>query len=109
MVWDRQAACPTVYLAVEKRTARRVRVCYYHRAVLSSILPFSVEGTGKQSVPLVPPQSSGAARRRKPRLLLAFVGALVFRLAAVQFSAWLFQLPPRMTREEPLDYSPFLV
>jgi hypothetical protein len=39
-------------------------------------------------------------------LLLRLPGSFLLRLAAVQLSALLFQLPPRITREEPLDRSP---
>ena len=40
---------------------------------------------------------------RNPMLLLRFVGVLLLRLAARQFCALLFQLPPRFTRLEPYD------
>ncbi len=66
----------------------------------------SREETGKCSVPLVLPPSSGAARSRKPRLLFALLEAFVLRYAAVQFSAELFQLPPRFTRDDFLDHLP---
>lgn len=39
---------------------------------------------------------------RKPRLLLLLDGVLLLRFAERQFSALLFQLPPRLTRFEPL-------
>ena len=44
---------------------------------------------------------------RKPRLLLRFSGLLLLRLATRQFSALLFQLPPRFTRLEPYGMAPF--
>ncbi len=40
---------------------------------------------------------------RKPLLLLRFVGVFLFRFAARQFLALLFQDPPRNTRSEPLS------
>jgi hypothetical protein len=40
-------------------------------------------------------------------LLLRFVGLLLLRLAARQFSGLLFQLPPRCTRLEPYGVVPF--
>ena len=39
---------------------------------------------------------------RKPLLFLRFAGSLVLRFADRQFAASLFQLPPRITRFEPL-------
>ena len=48
---------------------------------------------------------SGCCReleRRKPRLLLRLPGSLLLRIADRQFCASLFQLPPRITRLEPL-------
>src|SRR5207253_87046 len=49
---------------------------------------------------------SGARARRKPRLWFRFVGVFLLRYAARQFSASLYQLPPRITRSEALDRSP---
>ena len=47
--------------------------------------------------------------RRKPRLLFRLSGVFLFRLAERQFWALLFQLPPRLTRFEPLlRTEPFL-
>jgi hypothetical protein len=43
----------------------------------------------------------GAARTRKPRLLLRLPGSLLLQFDAVQLLPLLFQLPPRITREEP--------
>ena len=45
--------------------------------------------------------SYGTKTRRKPTLLFRLSGVLLFRLADRQFSAVLFQLPPRITRFEP--------
>ena len=45
--------------------------------------------------------SYGTKTRRKPILLFRLSGLLLFRLADRQFSALLFQLPPRITRFEP--------
>ena len=45
--------------------------------------------------------SYGTKTRRKPILLFRLSGLLLFRLADRQFSAGLFQLPPRITRFEP--------
>ena len=39
-------------------------------------------------------------------LLLLFVGLLLFRYAARQLIALLFQLPPRFTRLEPFGHHP---
>ena len=50
------------------------------------------------------PGSCRGEARRKPRLLLRFVGPLLLRLAARQFCGSLFQLPPRFTRLSPLRY-----
>jgi hypothetical protein len=36
----------------------------------------------------------------------ALSGSFLLRFDAVQFAPWLFQLPPRITRSEPLDRSP---
>ena len=44
--------------------------------------------------------------RRKPRLLFRFDGSFLLRLAARQFSASFLQLPPRITRFEPLLHRP---
>jgi hypothetical protein len=44
----------------------------------------------------------GAVARRKPRLLLRFVGSFLLRFDDRQFLAVLFQLPPRFTRLRPL-------
>jgi hypothetical protein len=41
-------------------------------------------------------------------LLFALPGEFALRFVAVQFSALLFQLPPRFTRFEPLDRSPLV-
>ena len=47
--------------------------------------------------------------RRKPRWLFRRPGVFLFRLAERQFWALLFQLPPRLTRFEPLlRTEPFL-
>ncbi len=54
--------------------------------------------------------SSGAASKRKPRLLLALAGSFQFRFEAWQFAPLLFQLPPRITRSELCDRLPgFLI
>jgi hypothetical protein len=45
--------------------------------------------------------SYGTKTRRKPMLLFRLSGVLLLRLADRQFSALLFQLPPRITRFEP--------
>lgn len=47
--------------------------------------------------------------RRKPRLLFRFDGLFLLRFADRQFLALLFQLPPRLTRFEPLDRPPFTI
>jgi hypothetical protein len=57
----------------------------------------SVRGTG------------GARARRQPRLLFRFPGSFQLRIADRQFCGSLFQLPPRITREEPCDRSPATV
>ncbi|MEZ4528392.1 MAG: hypothetical protein R2941_20965 [Desulfobacterales bacterium] len=48
----------------------------------------------------------GERSSRKPRLLFRLDGVLLFRLADRQFLALLFQLPPRLTRLEPLRTEP---
>ena len=45
--------------------------------------------------------SYGTKTKRKPMLLCRLSGLLLFRVADRQFSALLFQLPPRITRFEP--------
>lgn len=45
-----------------------------------------------------PPLAHGAAATRKPRLLFRLPGSFLLRYAERQFSAELFQLPPRITR-----------
>ncbi len=44
--------------------------------------------------------------KRKPKLLLRFVGVLLLRFATRQFSGLLFQLPPRFTRLVPNSKCP---
>ena len=44
--------------------------------------------------------------RRKPRLLLRLPGSFLLRYAERQLSASLFQLPPRLTRLEPVSCQP---
>ena len=53
--------------------------------------------------PVLLPHRRGARASRKPRLLFVLAGVFLFRYAARQFSAALFQLPPRITRFEPFD------
>ena len=49
------------------------------------------------------PESDGRElERRKPRLSLRLLGSVLLRLATRVFDASLFQLPPRITRLEPL-------
>ena len=52
--------------------------------------------------------SYGTKTRRKPTLLFRLSGVLLLRLADRQFSAGLFQLPPRITRFEPTTDALFL-
>lgn len=47
--------------------------------------------------------------RRKPMLSFRFPGSFLLRFADRQFSAGLFQLPPRITRLAPLDHLPLSV
>src|SRR5271166_2293288 len=69
--------------------------------------PWPKGRTGKRPVPWLAHGGTncGAARRRKPTLLFVLPGSFLLRFAAVQFTPLLFQLPPRMTRSEPLGRS----
>ena len=69
-------------------------------------LSASAEQESGRSRSVLLPHGRGARARRKPRLSFAFAGVFLFRYAAPQFSAELFQLPPRITRFEPYDRSP---
>jgi hypothetical protein len=53
--------------------------------------------------------SYGTRTRRKPTLLLRLSGLFLLRLATRQFSALLFQLPPRITRFEPSMHALFFI
>ena len=43
-----------------------------------------------------------AAATRNPRFLFRLPGSFLLRFAGGLFLGWLFQLPPRITRDEPL-------
>ncbi len=51
-----------------------------------------------------PNQALRVLQMRKPMLLLLLFGLSLFRFAARQLLALLFQLPPRFTRFDPLYY-----
>ena len=65
--------------------------------------------TGRFSPMMARPLRAELRASRNPRLLLRLPGELLFRLAARQLEAELFQLPPRLTRLEPDDLSPYFV
>jgi hypothetical protein len=57
----------------------------------------------RQITPRRCPESAQRTTTRKPMLLFRFSGSLLFRFAARQFLALLFQEPPRKTRDDPED------
>ena len=65
-------------------------------------------GAGKRPVPSGKESTLSAELRatRKPRLSFRFSGSFLLRYADRQFSAGLFQLPPRITRFRPNGRSP---
>ncbi len=65
-------------------------------------LPERQNGRAAGSVRRCQCDAGGARATRKPRLLFRFAGAFLLRFAERQFWPLLFQLPPRITRSEPL-------
>jgi len=69
-------------------------------------VPIVTSGTGQSPVQWMPSGyqlSWGDEARRKPMLLFRFSGVLLSRFETRQFTALLFQEPPRFTRFEPYD------